>query len=76
MKVARHFNAWNRPKNGPSRRARYDGVNTDTPFERRVCTGPETFGRQRAIDITGNHSDRTLRDGSFLSTIPGNKLPG
>ena len=31
--VARHFNAWNRPKNGPSRRARYDGVNKDSPFD-------------------------------------------
>ena len=31
MKVARRFNAWNRPKTGPSRRERCDGL---TPIHR------------------------------------------
>jgi hypothetical protein len=31
---------------------------------------------QKAIGISGHPSGRTLREGSFVTAIPGNKLPG
>ena len=62
MIVARQFIAWNRSNPNPSRRARSD------PFPRLVSR-PDCGSLSDAITPS-------LRDGSLLKGIPGNKLPG
>ena len=79
MKVARHFDAWNRPQ----KRARRVGQGLMDWRRCRVTFRTSCLSKPGNVRTpkSGRHdglirSHRTLRDGSFFAPIPGNKLPG
>jgi hypothetical protein len=63
MIVARQFIAWNRSKMSPSPRVRYDEVLW-------------AYSNNRVVHTSDHKIVTSLRDGSIILRIPGNKLPG
>ena len=77
MNVAWQFIAREAPQEDPPRRVRCDGFRRGLPSRSAL---PFLLGIKR-LSITTNlgataESYRTLRGGSFLPNLPGNKLPG